>query len=143
MNTSKISNRCRYAIMAAVELAQVAPGELLTISQIAKNQKIPSRFLEAILRELKSAGILGSVRGNSGGYFLRMNANELRIGTIVETLEPQANLTNTALVSECERVIEELYAKAHKSFYSVLYSTTLTDVIRDMKLRESVISYVI
>lgn len=143
MKASKLSKRCKYAIMAVVELGKSAPGDLLTISQIAKNQGIPARFLEAILRDLKSAGIVDSVRGNSGGYFLKAKAEEVNIGIIVETLESGLNLSNVSSLSDCEKIIEEAYSKACESFFSTLSSVTLADIMEKIQSRETVINYVI
>ncbi len=83
-----ISNKCQYAMRAMLELAkrQAAEGPA-TIVEIAEAQQIPSRFLEAILRELKQAGLTLSIRGKKGGYALAKPAREITVGAVVRTLE--------------------------------------------------------
>ena len=58
-----ISNKCNYALRALLELAKRDGGGPATIVDIAQAQSIPARFLEAILRQLKQAGLTESVRG--------------------------------------------------------------------------------
>jgi Rrf2 family protein len=143
MAVSKISNRSRYAILALVELARASKGELLTISQIAQRQQIPARFLESILRNLKKERIVDSVRGNAGGYFLSIEPAKLGVGQIVIALEATAEAATQSSASSCDKLIDTIYSEARSSFYSVLDSTTLSDLVRKLESSESAITYVI
>ncbi len=78
-----ISNRCHYALRALLELALHEGRGPLTIGEIAAAQKIPVRFLEAIMRQLKQAGLADSVRGKEGGYFLARPATEVHVGEVL------------------------------------------------------------
>jgi Rrf2 family protein len=61
--------------------------------ELARRQGIPARFLENILAELRSAGIVGSRRGSEGGYWLARPASEVMVGDVIRTLEgPLANV---------------------------------------------------
>lgn len=65
-----LSNKTKYALKALGFLAgKYGQGPVL-ISDIAKTKKIPIKFLETILLELKQAGVLDSKKGKGGGYFL-------------------------------------------------------------------------
>lgn len=59
----------------------------VTIGQIAEAQKIPVRFLEAILRQLKQAGLAQSVRGKEGGYLLSREPHEISMGEVIRLFE--------------------------------------------------------
>ena len=62
-----ISQRAKYALRALVALAKAPPEMPLLISEISRDQRIPKKFLEQILLELKRAGIVMSRRGRLGG----------------------------------------------------------------------------
>jgi Rrf2 family transcriptional regulator, cysteine metabolism repressor len=82
-----ISSRCYYALKAVLELAKREGSGPVAISEIAASQKIPARFLEAILRQLKQSGITDSARGKAGGYFLAKPAHSVRLGTVIRLFE--------------------------------------------------------
>lgn len=63
--------KTRYALMALSKLAKEFGKGAILIGDIAAEEKVPQRFLENILQELKKIGIVGSKRGKAGGYFLK------------------------------------------------------------------------
>jgi len=65
-----LSKKTKYAIRALMALGESYEKESLTISFIAEKEKIPKKFLEQILLELRNAGFLYSKKGAGGGYFL-------------------------------------------------------------------------
>ena len=66
-----LSKKSKYAINALVYLAREnKTNEPVPISKIAESEHIPRKFLEAILLDLRHAGILSSKKGKSGGYYL-------------------------------------------------------------------------
>jgi Rrf2 family protein len=85
-----ISNKCHYALKALLELACREGRGPATITDIADAQQIPARFLEAILRQLKQAGLTDSVRGKHGGYILARPARDISVSAVVQLLEGSA-----------------------------------------------------
>lgn len=84
-----LSQKTRYALRALMMLAEdekAKKGPVL-ISSLAKRGKIPQKFLEAILLELKNAGILQSKKGKGGGYYLARKAEDIPLGGVVRLLE--------------------------------------------------------
>src|SRR3990167_5473038 len=84
-----ISQKTRYALKALMLLAsdeKKGRGPVL-ISELAKRGRIPQKFLEAILLELKNQGILQSKKGKGGGYFLGKPAGEIMFGNIIRLME--------------------------------------------------------
>lgn len=78
-----LSKKSQYAFKALAYLTEkYAQGPVL-ISEIAKRKKIPLKFLENILLELKKAGILDSKKGKGGGYFLKQNPAKVKVATII------------------------------------------------------------
>ena len=83
-----ISNKCYYGLKAMLELAlRHGGGKPVTIGEIAEAQRIPVRFLEAILRQLKQGGLAESTRGKEGGYFLAKAANRITVGQVIRLID--------------------------------------------------------
>ncbi len=85
----RLSKRGEYALRALIDLgiAQELGRPMLQISELAKKEKLPEKFLEQILVQLKNAGCLDSKRGKNGGYSLRKPMNEIMMGDMVRLLE--------------------------------------------------------
>jgi len=82
-----LSNKTRYAILALARLAREYGKGPIQIREIAEGEKIPQRFLENILLELRKLGILGSKLGKEGGYFLLKKPEEVKLSVIVRHFE--------------------------------------------------------
>src|ERR1700733_3281201 len=65
----RLSARADYALRAAIELAASGGGHV-TADSLARSQAIPGKFLEAILTQLRRAGLVHSQRGPDGGFWL-------------------------------------------------------------------------
>lgn len=89
----RVSARVDYALRALVELAACPQGSVVKGEELARLQNIPMRFLENILGDLRSAGIVSSRRGSEGGYWLAKPAAEVVLGEVIRSLEgPLANV---------------------------------------------------
>ena len=82
-----LTQKTRYAIFALVKLAREYEKGPIQIVQIAESEKIPKRFLEAILLELKNNGYLDSKLGKNGGYFLNKKPEEISLLEVVRLFE--------------------------------------------------------
>ena len=85
----KLTKRGEYALRALIDLgiAQEAGRPVIQISELARRERIPIKFLEAILVELKDAGYLESKRGQQGGYWLKQPMDQIKIGDLVRRIE--------------------------------------------------------
>ena len=66
-----LSKKTQYAFKALMYMAQAEKDGPILIAEIARKKKIPLKFLENILLELKNVGILDSKKGKGGGYFFK------------------------------------------------------------------------
>lgn len=110
----KVSKKCRYALRAMFELAWRRDNRPVSVQQIASAQKIPTRFLEIILNELKQGGFLESRRGSEGGYLLRKSPESLTVGEIVRFIEGSVPTSETTPV-----VAASIYTRGDYSFESL------------------------
>ena len=83
----KLSVRGEYAMRAMLVLALNYDESVVRIQTISEQQKIPKRFLEQILNDLKSAGLVESRRGVAGGYRLARRPKEIPLAAVVRHIE--------------------------------------------------------
>src|SRR5881227_539175 len=95
----KLSLRGEYALRAMLVLGLRYDQGVVRIQTISDQQNIPKRFLEQILNDLKSAGIVQSRRGVVGGYRLAKPPEEITLAAIVRHIE--GALAPVSCVSEC------------------------------------------
>jgi Rrf2 family protein len=128
-----ISAKSDYAVRALLELAARAP-ELVKINVIIADQDMPRKFVEAILGDLRRAGIVRSQRGADGGYALTGPANKITLGSVIRAVDgPLAEVhglrpheTNYGGVAEH---LPELWVAVRASLRRVLDETTLQQVL--------------
>ncbi|HXS69831.1 MAG TPA: Rrf2 family transcriptional regulator [Candidatus Polarisedimenticolia bacterium] len=83
----KLSVRGEYALRALLVLALHYDQPVVRIQTISEHQNIPKRFLEQILNDLKSAGVVQSKRGVSGGYRLARRPEEITLAVVIRHVE--------------------------------------------------------
>src|SRR4051794_1581543 len=82
----QISARGDYAVRAALSLAQAYPA-LMSAQAIAQDQDMPRKFLEAVLADLRRAGVVRAQRGAEGGYTLSQSPRDVTIGQILRAVD--------------------------------------------------------
>jgi Rrf2 family cysteine metabolism transcriptional repressor len=87
LSTMKLSVRGEYALRALLVLGLRFDQAVVPIKTISEEQNIPKRFLEQILNDLKSAGIVQSRRGIAGGYRLARRPEEITLAVVVRHIE--------------------------------------------------------
>jgi Rrf2 family protein len=134
-----ISKRTKYALRALYSLARQHGGEPVLIATLAREERIPLKFLEAILLELKTHGIVESRKGRHGGYRLNKAPSEITIGSVVRVLEgplaplPCASETAFHPCEECEDAMRcgtrTVMREVRDAIAAILDGTTLADVV--------------
>jgi len=82
-----VTAKADYAVRAIVELASSSASAPRKVDDIARAQSIPVSFLENILTQLRSTGLVRSQRGPEGGYWLAQPANEVTLAQIIRAVE--------------------------------------------------------
>ena len=82
-----LSKRSQYALKALSYLAEKYQKGPVLISEIARKKKIPLKFLENILLELKIMGVVDSKKGKGGGYFFRLPPRDVPLARIVRLID--------------------------------------------------------
>lgn len=95
-----MSRKSVYAIRALTCLGAATGAEVLSIQTIARQERIPRKFLEQVLLALKKAGVVQSSRGKGGGYTLRAAPAQVTLGDIIRAIDgPLAPLPCASAVS--------------------------------------------
>ena len=148
-----ISKKTKYALKALGVLAEQGKDSdhPMLIANLAEQERIPRKFLEVILLDLKNRGILQSRMGKGGGYFLAKPAEEIKIGMIVRALEgplaPFPCLSKTAY-KRCEECRDELHCgirlvfkDVHEATLQILDNTTLQDMVEKAQRFQNMLMY--
>jgi Rrf2 family protein len=134
-----LSQKGKYALKAMIDLARHANAGLIFVADIAERQRLPVKFLEIILLDLKRHGLVYSQRGKNGGYSLARPASEITVGQIVRIVDgplaplPCASLTGYRKCSDCGDentcIVRGVMREVRDAVSKVLDSRTLADLI--------------
>ena len=135
-----LTKKTKYAVKALIALAKNAENKPMLIAEIAKNEGLPKRFLEAILLDLKRGQILGSRMGAGGGYFLNKPASEIMVSTVIRILDgpiallPCVSLNFYQRCEECKDEvtcsIREMMQKVRDASIDIMGNTSIADLLR-------------
>jgi len=133
-----ISKRTQYGLKAVIALGQRYGEGPVLIATLAKDEQIPLKFLEGILLDLKSRGLLNSKKGKGGGYQLSRPPSTVTIGSIIRMMEgplaplPCASETAFRPCEECQDVehcsTRIIMREVRDAVAGILDSTTLAMV---------------
>jgi len=146
----QISSKCSYALRAIFVLSERTEPGPLKIAEIAERQKIPLKFLEAILNQLKGGGFVRSQRGVEGGYWLARPADRITVGEVLRFIDgPLSPLDGTSSSQFAEADLPggaaffEFWEQVGKALSDVVDQTTFSDLVRrDHSRREAEEPYV-
>ncbi len=130
-----LTTKGRYAVMAMVDIAIRESEQPTPLSGIAESQGITVAYLEQIFAQLKAAGLVESVRGPGGGYFLAREANEVPISDIITAVDESIEMTRCnhnpekGCMSDKSRCLtHDLWSGLGRHIYGYLNGITLADV---------------
>ena len=130
-----ISTRGRYAIRVMLDLAEHNNGSYIPLKDIADRQGISKKYVEFIVKEMVSGGLLVGASGKGGGYKLVRTPEEYTIGEIIELME--GSLATVACLADgaapcprasaCETL--PLWVEYDKLTHDFFYSKRLSDLL--------------
>jgi Rrf2 family cysteine metabolism transcriptional repressor len=121
-------------------LARRYPGGTVKIREIAEDERLPEKFLELILLELKHARIVESVRGAKGGYRLKRSPSKIFLGEIIRTIDgPLApfgdaeSLRHLVEHDKKHRLLFSVFLAVRNAASGILDHTSLADICHAKK----------
>jgi Rrf2 family protein len=133
-----LSKKSQYAFKALTYLSEKYNEGPVLISEISRKKKIPLKFLENILLELKKAGILDSKKGKGGGYFLKKSPEKIQVATIIRLINgPIAMLPCVSLYfyerckncNEHQCGLHDLMIQVRDATLHIVENRTLKDLV--------------
>jgi Rrf2 family protein len=139
MKDAMLTAKGKYSLKALAHLAKLEPGATTQAGEIAETNNIPKKFLDAILGELRNAGIVFSRKGPGGGYRLARAPSVIKIGHVIRTIDgplaPIACASRTAYqpCRDCEDVksctVRLTMTRVRDAMSDVLDRVTLADMV--------------
>ncbi len=133
----KISTKGTYGLRAVVELAARYGDGPVSLAAVAAEQGISEAYLEQLMRSLKSAGLVTTARGKSGGYLLTKDPVEISVGEALRALEGSTDVAGcvSAEGKVCENACtcsaRPLFLKLQSRINAVLNETTIGELTED------------
>lgn len=131
-----LSKKSQYAFKALSYLSEKFNDGPVLISEIARKKKIPLKFLENILLELKKADILDSKKGKGGGYFLKKKPDQIKVATIIRLVNGPISMLPCVSLYFYERCknCNEKHCALHDMMVEVRDATL--DIVENRTLRD-------
>jgi Rrf2 family protein len=133
-----LTAKAKYGLKAMAHLASRPAGRPALIADIAAEEGIPKKFLDAILNELRQAGYLISKPGRGGGYMLAVPAEKIIVGDIIRKLDgplasvPCVSRNFYARCQDCKSEedcrVRRLMLEAREALAQVLDARSLADM---------------
>ncbi len=131
----KLSTRSRYGTRAMLELALLYGTGPVFLKDIACKQDIPLSYLENLMSALRTSGLVVTMRGMHGGYYLARPPSEIDLSQVVSALE--GSMTPVDCVNDekrCSRAVlcvaRDVWAEVKLAIEGVLKSITLEDLAK-------------
>ena len=130
----KLSTKSRYGTRILLELARHRNLGPLSNGMISKNQNIPVKYLEQLIRTLKQAGLVTSIRGPKGGHTISKAPEVIMLGEIVRLFETQADLVacisapeNCEMSDDCK--VRLAWEEATRALFEKLDKISIADLL--------------
>jgi Rrf2 family protein len=132
-----LSNKAQYAFRALTHLVDKYDEGPVLISEISEQKRIPIKFLENILLQLKKAGILDSKKGKGGGYFIKADPAKVSVALVIRIVDGPIALLPCVSLNFYERCkncdehncgLHDIMADVRDATLNVLEHKTLRDL---------------
>ena len=133
-----LSKKTKYGLKALIHIAK-RPGQVpVLISEISEKERIPKKFLETILLDLKKFGVVGSKKGKGGGYYLLRNPKDITAASLIRILDgpiallPCVSLNFYEPCSDCPHeevcALNQFMAEVRDNTLQLLQTKSLHDI---------------
>ena len=138
----RVSAKSDYALRALIEIAGRSQGSTVSAEEIGKLQEIPHGFLQAILADLRRAGVVVSQRGQSGGWRLARPASDVTIADVIRAVDgPLVSVyglrPESVSYNDSAMVLQHVWIAARSSLREVFEGVSIQDLC-DGKLPRTV-----
>ena len=135
----KMNTKVRYGLRAMIEISHNESSTGLLQKDISAVQKIPLKYLDAIITGLRNAGLIVNYAGKRSGYILTRPTNEISVYDIYRAFEPELTLANCVCPgNECSRIhicpAKDYWYELSNTIKNQMESTTLEQIIKRQEI---------
>jgi Rrf2 family protein len=140
----RVSAKSDYALRALIELASRADGSPVSAEELGRLQEIPHGFLQAILADLRRAGVVMSQRGQSGGWRMARDAETVSVADVIRAVDgPLVSVyglrPEAVSYNESAQVLQHVWIAARSSLRDVFEQVTIR-ALADRRLPKQVVA---
>jgi Rrf2 family protein len=132
----KLGKKTQYALVALFHLDRVSPGSRVSTHELSEHYGIPEPHLGKVLQKLSRGGLLTSVKGVQGGYELTRPLEKLRLGDVMQALEPAGRnrrlKKHTVLNAFPSCYVQGMAREVERQAIDRIYDMSLTDLLAEM-----------
>ncbi len=132
-----LSKKSRYGLRALIDLAANSGENHMALNVLAERNMISAQYLEQVFAALRRAGIVSSIKGPQGGYFLKRHASRITAAQILTALDGTYHVENEAVTDQdgtpriSATIQEKVVESINKSLDDLLENLTLEDLLND------------
>jgi len=140
----RVSAKSDYALRALIEMASRPDAKAVSAEELGRLQDIPHGFLQAILADLRRAGVVMSQRGQSGGWRLGRSAEEISVADVIRAVDgPLVSVyglrPEAVSYNESAEVLQHVWIAARRALRDVFEEVSIQQ-LADTKLPKAVTS---
>ncbi|HEX2895807.1 MAG TPA: Rrf2 family transcriptional regulator [Marmoricola sp.] len=140
----RVTAKSDYALRALIEIARRSDGGPVSAEEIGRLQDIPHGFLQAILADLRRAGVLVAQRGQSGGWRMNRDPEQVTVADVIRAVDgPLVSIyglrPESVEYNDAAAVLQHVWIASRRALRDVLESVTLRQ-LADGNLPRSVSS---
>ena len=126
----RVSAKSDYALRALIELAIASAAGAVSAEELSRRQDIPYGFLQAILADLRRAGLVASQRGQSGGWRMATDPADVSVADVIRAVDgPLLSVygvrPESVSYNESAKVLQTVWVAARHSLRSVFETVTI------------------
>lgn len=135
-----LTRKAKYALGALKTLAESGKAGPVLIADLSAKARIPRKFLERILLDLKTHGFLRSRKGKGGGYYLGRLSTQISVGDVIRVMDgplapvPCVSQSAYARCTECQDEatcgLRLVMKEARDALANILDGTSLADLVQ-------------
>jgi Rrf2 family protein len=130
----RVSAKADYALRALIEIAARSDASPVSADELGKLQGIPAGFLQAILADLRRAGIVISQRGQAGGWRMARAAEDVTVADVIRAVDgPLVNVyglrPEAVEYNAAAEVLQHVWIAARSSLRDVFEKVTLRSLV--------------
>jgi Rrf2 family transcriptional regulator, iron-sulfur cluster assembly transcription factor len=141
----KLSTEIQYGVRALCDIVYHAAGSPAQVKYISERQAISPRFIEQIFQKLKKGGLIKSIRGPLGGYYLTRRPEEISIGDVIRSVDGAdihlvfCSGKRKGSKKVCEKfgkcVVSDVWSEASKRLMDYFDSVTISSLCEEARRR--------